>query len=462
MALSNWIYEIIGLSKKSEKIFSNKTFNIIDPYSIGEEPQQRIRSVTLIVDSDEDEKFYVSLSWKDTLKEIFSKKFDSSEKAIEAFKILKEDLSKLDDYIKNDDLDKAEEESKKFLDYLVNESKKSELGELISESSIPNLKMDNFIIKTYNPSLITPILPKSFSDNRNLPSKTFHDKNGNIGINGFYYDKFFVENKVISNLVLIEKNQGLNSNYFVIADKDEDNFNKIELEIKRVITDDTPDIQVEEPKDNTIAFGSGRRGKPLTDEERLERHKTIFPNDDVESTEDLPQRGTGKGIAPSKDEPRKYYKFKTDNVKQDRTQKFGSQNPWNAKMEYDMDGTKSSEKAISFETPLIIDKENNKYNITFFNGKSEKLDLDTLKSYLKLSHFDSEIIEKILKSAEKGKVILYGKNFDLIKEFNVKVKALLNKYKYEDALALLEKNSSISEFNDLIKILKTAHNENVL
>jgi len=462
MTLSNWIYDIVGLSKKADKFFSSKVFNIIDPYSIGEQIQQRIRPVVLTIDTIDNEKYDVSVSWKDTLKEIFSKTFDSSDKAKETYKIIRDDLSKLDDYIKNDDLDTAEKESKDFLDYLVNENKKSELGELISEGSIPNFKIDNFIAKTYNPSIITPILPRSFSDNRNLPNKTFHSNNNNIAVNGFYYDKFFVENKVINNLVLIEKSQGLDSNYFVIADKNEGMFNNIQLEIEKVIADDNPNIQVEEPKDNTIAFGSGRRGKPLTDEERLERHKTIFPNDDVESTEDLPPRGTGKGIAPSKDEPRKYYKFKTDNVKQDRTQKFGSQNPWNAKMEYDMDGTKPSEKAISFKTPLIISKEDNKYNIVFLNGKREKLDLDTLKSYLKLSHFDSEVIEKILKSVEKEKVILYGKNFDLVKEFNVKVKALLNKYNYKEAIDTLEKHSSIDEFNDLVMILKAAHDENAI
>lgn len=36
-----------------------------------------------------------------------------------------------------------------------------------------------------------------------------------------------------------------------------------------------------------------RRGKPLTDEERLERHKGLYPGEGIESEEELPERGTG-------------------------------------------------------------------------------------------------------------------------------------------------------------------------
>jgi len=39
-------------------------------------------------------------------------------------------------------------------------------------------------------------------------------------------------------------------------------------------------------------FGRGR-GRPLTDEERLERHKRLYPEKKVETIEDLPPRGTG-------------------------------------------------------------------------------------------------------------------------------------------------------------------------
>ena len=35
------------------------------------------------------------------------------------------------------------------------------------------------------------------------------------------------------------------------------------------------------------------RGKPLTDKERLKRHKKLYPEDDIESEEELPDRGTG-------------------------------------------------------------------------------------------------------------------------------------------------------------------------
>jgi len=36
-----------------------------------------------------------------------------------------------------------------------------------------------------------------------------------------------------------------------------------------------------------------RRGKPLTDEERLKRHKGLYPEEDIKSEEELPERGTG-------------------------------------------------------------------------------------------------------------------------------------------------------------------------
>ena len=38
------------------------------------------------------------------------------------------------------------------------------------------------------------------------------------------------------------------------------------------------------------------RGVPLTDEERLRRHKIRFPDSDVKTVEDLPPRGTGRGL----------------------------------------------------------------------------------------------------------------------------------------------------------------------
>ena len=42
------------------------------------------------------------------------------------------------------------------------------------------------------------------------------------------------------------------------------------------------------------AYASGR-GYPLSDKERLQRHETRFPEDDIEAEDDLPPRGTGLG-----------------------------------------------------------------------------------------------------------------------------------------------------------------------
>ena len=41
--------------------------------------------------------------------------------------------------------------------------------------------------------------------------------------------------------------------------------------------------------------GPGRGGNPRTDDERLERHKQVHPDDGAKSTKDLPPRGTGRG-----------------------------------------------------------------------------------------------------------------------------------------------------------------------
>ena len=48
--------------------------------------------------------------------------------------------------------------------------------------------------------------------------------------------------------------------------------------------------------EESISEEPRRRGKPLPDKERLERHKKLYPEEDIENEEDLPERGTGLGI----------------------------------------------------------------------------------------------------------------------------------------------------------------------
>lgn len=48
--------------------------------------------------------------------------------------------------------------------------------------------------------------------------------------------------------------------------------------------------------EESISEEPRRRGKPLPDKERLERHKRLHPEEDIENEEDLPERGTGLGI----------------------------------------------------------------------------------------------------------------------------------------------------------------------
>ena len=49
----------------------------------------------------------------------------------------------------------------------------------------------------------------------------------------------------------------------------------------------------EEEETVEATAGERRKGRPRTNRERLKRHKTLHPKDEVEDIEDLPPRGTG-------------------------------------------------------------------------------------------------------------------------------------------------------------------------
>jgi len=71
--------------------------------------------------------------------------------------------------------------------------------------------------------------------------------------------------------------------FFGMRDPSEGNFDDVPIVV-------IPQMGREE---EFASLNPRRRGKPLTDEERLKRHKRIYPEEDIESEENLPERGRG-------------------------------------------------------------------------------------------------------------------------------------------------------------------------
>jgi len=75
--------------------------------------------------------------------------------------------------------------------------------------------------------------------------------------------------------------------FFGMNDPSEGNFEDIPVVV-------IPQMEGEEPMEKEFAsVEPRRRGKPLTDRERLKRHKRLYPEEEIENEEELPERGTG-------------------------------------------------------------------------------------------------------------------------------------------------------------------------
>jgi hypothetical protein len=139
--ISSWFKQIIA----SEQPLS-EDFKVVDPRSGNTIAQ----SITLAL-TPGDEKFpesVISIFWKDSLQKIYEKRFENDQEAKESFALLKNDLAKVQEFVKNQKLSEASETMENFLSKMEQISDKLVDGDpqpitttmASSEDSIPEKK----------------------------------------------------------------------------------------------------------------------------------------------------------------------------------------------------------------------------------------------------------------------------------------------------------------------------------